>query len=539
MRTMRDLGLVKSTAMDGQYGLRFDELLSAKSAFFYAQAIHYLNSENSLKIMNLEATLDAWPLTHCNQSLENKDKLLHQLGKRSEQSENLEKAVQFYSLSQSAICNERLIRLKYKLGDKDWVKSRLESMIDDPSSSNESNFAEDFYARKFEKKRTSPLTDMLRKAPVLTLDESHKHNVEDATIRHFTKAGLICFRTENQLWRTLFGLVFWDLLFGPESYQTTPLELKSGAFYDKNKSEIEDRLNDFDQPHIAIIRLLKTLTSNYGKPQNIFRWRSDIIDSLKQLIQLTPKGAVGSILRQMASDWTNMKHGFPDIMKIESDQTIRFLEIKAKGDVIRRNQFLRLKQLKKAGFQADILKVDWIIDPEQIYVVVDVETTGGKAGLHRVTEIGAVKVKNGNVIDEWSSLINPQRPIPAKITQITGISNEMVANAPLFSDIAESFYDFMEDAIFVAHNVNFDYGFIRAEFKMIDRVFHFPKLCTCSSMRKLYQGYASYSLKNLCHVFDIELDNHHRALCDAKAAAELLRLINEKRLEACMLPIEE
>jgi len=107
----------------------------------------------------------------------------------------------------------------------------------------------------------------------------------------------------------------------------------------------------------------------------------------------------------------------------------------------------------------------------------------------------------------------------------------MVANAPRFGEIAESFSAFMGDAIFAAHNVNFDYGFISAEFKMIDQTFRHPKICTCSSMRKLYPGHSSYSLKNLCRAFNIDLTSHHRALCDAKAAAELLLLVNEKRLE--------
>ena len=203
---------------------------------------------------------------------------MRRLGELSERQDNIEKAIKFYSLSESAICNERLIRLKYKSGDKDWVRARLEAIIDDPSSDSESHFAEDFYARKFEKRRTSSLTEMLRKAPVLELDESHKHDVEAATIRHFTKAGLICFRTENQLWRALFGLTFWGILFPTDYTQITPTDLKTGAFYDKNKLEIEKRLRDFDHPHLAIIHLLKTLTSKYGKTQNIFRWRSDIID---------------------------------------------------------------------------------------------------------------------------------------------------------------------------------------------------------------------------------------------------------------------
>jgi len=214
-----------------------------------------------------------------------------------------------------------------------------------------------------------------------------------------------------------------------------------------------------------------------------------------------------------------------------NDDVCRFIEIKADGDVIRKHQLTRIRQLRAAGFQADIIKVNWTIVPNQTYVVVDVETTGGRPGLHRITEIGAVKIQNGEIIDEWSSLINPQRSIPANITRITNITNEMVMNAPVFAEIADSFADFMGDAIFAAHNVNFDYGFIKAEFEMIDRRFRHPKICTCSSMRKLYPGHASYSLKNLSREFQIDLKSHHRALCDAKAAAQLLFLINAKRLE--------
>ena len=148
----------------------------------------------------------------------------------------------------------------------------------------------------------------------------------------------------------------------------------------------------------------------------------------------------------------------------------------------------------------------------------------------RLTEIGAVKMRGGEVIDEWQSLINPQRSIPPNITRITGIDESMVAQAPLFADIADSFAEFMGDAIFAAHNVNFDYGFISTEYQMIDRKFRHPKICTCSSMRKLYPGYRSYSLKNLCQEFEIDLKSHHRALCDAQAAAELLKMVNEKRI---------
>jgi DNA polymerase-3 subunit epsilon len=140
-------------------------------------------------------------------------------------------------------------------------------------------------------------------------------------------------------------------------------------------------------------------------------------------------------------------------------------------------------------------------------------------------------VQHGRVIGEWSSLINPEKRIPHFITQLTGISNDMVRDAPKFADIADEFAAFMEGAIFVAHNATFDHGFIASEFRRLEKRFRHPKLCTCAAMRKHYPGHASYGLANICRDFNIELKNHHRALADARAAAELLHLVNEKRLE--------
>jgi DNA polymerase-3 subunit epsilon len=89
----------------------------------------------------------------------------------------------------------------------------------------------------------------------------------------------------------------------------------------------------------------------------------------------------------------------------------------------------------------------------------------------------------------------------------------------------------MDNSIFVAHNVNFDYGFIAREYERLERRFRFPKLCTCAGMRRRFPGHRSYSLGNLCATYGIDLEDHHRALCDAKAAAHLLNLMNRKREE--------
>jgi DNA polymerase-3 subunit epsilon len=104
----------------------------------------------------------------------------------------------------------------------------------------------------------------------------------------------------------------------------------------------------------------------------------------------------------------------------------------------------------------------------------------------------------------------------------------MVANAPIFAEVAEHVASFTEDAVFVAHNVNFDYGFIKQEFARLEQTFRRPKMCTVREMRRTYPGLPSYSLANLTRHFHIDMEQHHRALSDAKAAAELLKLAFEK-----------
>lgn len=225
-----------------------------------------------------------------------------------------------------------------------------------------------------------------------------------------------------------------------------------------------------------------------------------------------------------------MRDGFPDLMLV-ANGAISFMEVKAEGDVIRRNQLTRLRQLGNAGIPSEIGRADFRFDPDQDYVVVDIETTGGWTGGDRITEIGAVRIRNHQVVAEWHSLINPQRSIPAKIVALTGITNEMVRNAPLFADVSDSFMQFMGDGVFVAHNVNFDFGFIAAEYGRLERRFRFPKLCTCAGMRRRYPGHKSYGLGKLSRAYNIELKDHHRALSDARAAAHLLNLINAKRDE--------
>lgn len=167
----------------------------------------------------------------------------------------------------------------------------------------------------------------------------------------------------------------------------------------------------------------------------------------------------------------------------------------------------------------------------QLFAIIDVETTGGGISGNRITEICIALVRNGEVIDKYTSLINPERHIPAHITALTGIDNAMVRNAPVFYDLAEKIDSFTQNAIFVAHNVSFDYNVIRNEFRDVGMVYNRKRLCTVRLSRKLIPGLLSYSLGRLCTTINIPHLNRHRAEGDVDATVILfqrLLLLDEK-----------
>lgn len=533
--TMRDLGLVRTSSLHDSYEPRFGDSGEALEHFYYALRLKKLQKTSAETARELAAESSQWPETNYSGSAALRDELAYRLGQRAERARDFDNALSLYRRGENAQCSERVVRLLLKQGSGEQARQYLEACLDNPRSDEEWLVAQDIYERKFKSKRTSVLTDVLRAAETIDIDESKSGSPERAAREHFESIGQRAFRTENLLWRTCFGLLFWDELFVDQNatahspFETLPASLANGAFYDQNRDRVEATLATLREDPARIRKqMLKTSTQYYGTPNGVFRWRRSMGDAMFALLDNAPGDGLIPMLRRLCQDYTGSRYGYPDLMVVDG-AGVRFVEIKAEGDSLRRNQLLRLQQLRDAGFRADVVRVRWVLDPDQTYVVVDVETTGGRGESHRVTEIGAVKVRNGKVVDHFQTLLNPQRSIPPNITRLTGITPAMVASAPYFFDVANDFEEFMQDAIFVAHNVEFDYGFISSEFKRLGRPFRYPKLCTCASMRKLYPGHRSYSLGELCRSFDIPLKQHHRALCDAEAAAELLLLINEKR----------
>mgnify|MGYP005666519091 CR=1 FL=1 len=159
------------------------------------------------------------------------------------------------------------------------------------------------------------------------------------------------------------------------------------------------------------------------------------------------------------------------------------------------------------------------------YAIVDLETTGGRATRDKITEIAIVLHDGEQILDTYETLVNPETYIPYGITQLTGITQEMVQDAPKFYEVAKKVVEMTEGAIFVAHNVRFDYGFLREEFGRLGYTFSRRQLCTVRLSRKAFPGLGSYSLDNLIRYMGIQVEARHRAMGDAMATAELFRRI--------------
>ncbi len=160
-----------------------------------------------------------------------------------------------------------------------------------------------------------------------------------------------------------------------------------------------------------------------------------------------------------------------------------------------------------------------------LYAVVDIETTGGRASRHRITEIAIVLHDGEKVVDTYETLINPECYIPYGITELTGITQDMVKDAPKFFEVARQVVELTEGAIFVAHNVRFDYNFIKEEFRRLGYTFTRKQLCTVRLSRQAFPGFPSYSLGRLAGYLGVTLNNRHRAMGDAMATAEILGMI--------------
>lgn len=161
------------------------------------------------------------------------------------------------------------------------------------------------------------------------------------------------------------------------------------------------------------------------------------------------------------------------------------------------------------------------------FSVVDTETTGMSPQFNRIIDIGVVIIENLKIAETWETMIDPQQDLDPWITYYTKIKNEHLTGKPKFMEIENKFSKYVNNSVFVAHNVGFDHSFISNELKRLDRDFNVPKLCTVKLTRKLLPHLENYHLDSVSGYYGIKIKNRHRALPDAYATAQVfLKIID-------------
>lgn len=163
-----------------------------------------------------------------------------------------------------------------------------------------------------------------------------------------------------------------------------------------------------------------------------------------------------------------------------------------------------------------------------MFAIIDIETTGHSYKNGKITEIALYHHNGQELTDSFSTLINPEMDIPYFITKLTGIDNDMVKDAPKFYEIAKTIVEMTEGRTFVAHNVSFDYKFIKEEFNRLGFNYDRKTMCTVKLSRKLLPGHKSYSLGKLCSDIGIKINGRHRAAGDALATIKLFEILLKK-----------
>ncbi len=163
-----------------------------------------------------------------------------------------------------------------------------------------------------------------------------------------------------------------------------------------------------------------------------------------------------------------------------------------------------------------------------MFAIIDIETTGNRHNYGKITEIAIYQHNGQEITGSFSTLLDPEMDIPYFITRLTGIDNNMIKDAPKFYEVAKKIIEMTKGRTFIAHNVSFDYKFIKEEYKRLGYDYNQKTMCTIKMARKLLPGHRSYSLGKICSDLGIEINGRHRAAGDALATVKLFEILLEK-----------
>ena len=300
----------------------------------------------------------------CEPALPLFNKLSLRLGKLLEQQQHPRFALQAYQHTDQAPARERCVRLMHKLGLRDEALSLCDAILETPQNAEERYFAQDFQDRIHRRKRTKRTTDFLKNSDCILLDEDVRHYVEGGVLEYYQQLGYQGAHTENYLWRSFFGLLFWDIIFDQDCealhhpLQITPTDFYTPAFLRKRKPQLLDRLQVLHHADRFYRIIQHHYETKVGLSNPMVGWHDSILPLVAQCYACLAPEQISSVLLEMARDLRENTRGFPDLF-VWDGTTYRFIEVKSPNDHLSAQQLYWLHFFQKQGVKAEVIRVAW------------------------------------------------------------------------------------------------------------------------------------------------------------------------------------
>jgi len=277
-------------------------------------------------------------------------------------------ALPVFRLTPEPPSRERQVRILHKIKNNEEAQALCEQILSEPQNADEQFFALDFFnkleAQNAKKKVKKAVTDKLHKADVLALDKSWQRQVEFGVIDHFEKLHKKAAFTENHLWRSLFGLLFWDIIFDTESMaihhplQRSPSDLFKPTFFEKRRQKMEERLEILEDPDTWNVFLNRVFFEKYGITNPLVDWYGGLFPFLITLLERLSSEQVKAVMLEMVRNLRENVRGFPDLF-IWDDGDYQFIEVKSPTDSLSNQQRYWLGFFESINLRAKVLRIEW------------------------------------------------------------------------------------------------------------------------------------------------------------------------------------
>ena len=292
------------------------------------------------------------------------DKLSLRLGKLLEQQQHPTFALSVYQHTDKAPARERRARLLHKLAQTEAALQICQEIQQHPQNAEERFFAEDFRNRLQKKKRTKRTTDFLKSSRSVALEETNRYSVEFGVLEHYQQQGYHGVHTENYLWRSFFGLLFWDIIFDQDCealhnpLQITPADFYTPRFLEKRQTQLQQRLTVLEHPSRFYNIIGYHYETKVGISNPMVGWHESVLPLVTACYEKLTPAQIGNTLLEMAKDLKENTRGFPDLF-VWNETTYNFIEVKSPNDHLSAQQLHWLTFFQSQGICAEVVRVEW------------------------------------------------------------------------------------------------------------------------------------------------------------------------------------